>query len=313
LEGAVTDPLVSIVIPTYNYGHYVIEAVESALAQTYSAIEIIVVDDGSTDDTRQRLAHYSDRIRYIHQENKGLSAARNTGIAAAKGEYIAFLDSDDAFHPRKTEIQMFHLTHDSDVCMIGTGMFSDEPRVWADYTSGTATMHDVSLEELIMASRFAPSSVVARRECFESAGTFDTNLRSVEDRDMWIRIAARYRIGMIDQALTWYRVTPGSMSRNPERMEQCEDGVLKRAFATLPQLKGRWLLRRKALSMAAFSAAIMYREAGRTTKALARCFRSLIKWPLSIGCTRFARSRFFTVTLCRLFQDEKRELNGVPH
>src|SRR5688572_5767710 len=103
-------PLVSVVIPTYNYGHLVAEAVDSALAQTYPAVEVLVVDDGSTDDTWDRLARYGDRIRCVRQANAGLSAARNTGIRAAHGEYVALLDSDDAFHPRKLDLQMRYLT-----------------------------------------------------------------------------------------------------------------------------------------------------------------------------------------------------------
>src|SRR5262245_47307538 len=99
--------LVSVVIPSYNYGQFVGEAVESALLQTWrGGVEVIVVDDGSRDDTRRRLGPYMDRIRYIYQENRGLSGARNTGIRAARGEWIALLDADDRWHPEKTEIQL---------------------------------------------------------------------------------------------------------------------------------------------------------------------------------------------------------------
>ena len=103
------ETLVSVVIPTYNYAHFVTGAVESALAQTYPDREVIVVDDGSTDDTRDRLAPFEGRIRYIHQENQGLSAARNTGIRAARGALVAFLDSDDLWHPEKLAVQARYL------------------------------------------------------------------------------------------------------------------------------------------------------------------------------------------------------------
>ena len=100
------EPLVSVIIPTYNRAHYVVEAVESVLAQTHKNIEIIVVDDGSTDGAEEILDPYKDRIRYFYQENQGVSAARNLGIRNANGQYLAFLDSDDLWLPDKTELQL---------------------------------------------------------------------------------------------------------------------------------------------------------------------------------------------------------------
>src|SRR5258708_5856521 len=100
---------VSVIIPSYNCGRYVTEAVDSALAQTHPPAEVIVVDDGSTDDTEERLRPYSGRIRYLRKENGGVATARNRGIHEAVGELIAFLDSDDSWHPRKLEIQIEYL------------------------------------------------------------------------------------------------------------------------------------------------------------------------------------------------------------
>ena len=120
----------SVVIPTYNCGAFVGQAIDSALAQTYPAVEVVVVDDGSTDDTAERLRAYGGRIRVVTQENRGLSAARNAGIAAAGGTYVALLDSDDAFHPRKLEFQLRHLTTDPGVGLTGTESFSDPARPW---------------------------------------------------------------------------------------------------------------------------------------------------------------------------------------
>ena len=270
-------PLVSVVIPTYNYGRYVTEAVDSALAQTYPAVEVIVVDDGSTDDTRERLAAYGDRIRYIYQANAGLSAARNTGIRAASGPFVAFLDSDDAFHPRKLELQMALFAARPELGLVGTAQFSDEPRVWADIAP-PAPRIDLSLDDIVIRSRFAPSSAVARRECFAAVGEFDTDLRSVEDRDMWLRIAARFPVAAVEAPLTWYRITPGSMSRNPERMEMFEHLVIDRAFG-MPELAGRRWLRRKAKGLADLASCLVYREAGRPWTALGRLLRSFAWWP----------------------------------
>src|SRR6516165_447182 len=126
------NDLVSVVIPTYNYRHFVTDAVASALEQTYQPVEVLVVDDGSRDDTRARLTPYLDRIRYIYQENQGLSAARNTGIRAAKGVWIALLDSDDAWHPRKLETQMEFIRQHPDIGVLGSDSILERPAQWPE-------------------------------------------------------------------------------------------------------------------------------------------------------------------------------------
>ena len=123
---------VSVVIPTYNYGHFVVGAVESVLAQTYQNVEIIVVNDGSSDDTKARLEPFMGRVRYIYQDNQGLSAARNTGIGAATCRWIAFLDSDDLWHPRKLELQMAYLDGHPEVGLLATQYFTDLSSGWPD-------------------------------------------------------------------------------------------------------------------------------------------------------------------------------------
>ena len=118
------EPLVSVVIPSFNYARFLVDCVDSALAQTYPHREIIVVDDGSTDNTRQVLEHYGDKIVYIHQSNQGLSQARNTGIHAAKGEFIALLDSDDLWHPRKLELQIRCMKDHPEIGLLATELSS---------------------------------------------------------------------------------------------------------------------------------------------------------------------------------------------
>jgi hypothetical protein len=301
-------PLVSVVIPTYNYGHLAAAAVDSALAQTHPAVEVIVVDDGSTDDTTSRLAGYSDRIRVIRQENQGLSAARNTGIRAARGDYVALLDSDDAFHPRKLERQMAAFAARPELALVGTGMFSEEPPVWAAVPDTPPRVGTPKLDELVVRTCFAPSSAVIRKRCLDEVGLFDTELRSVEDRDMWIRVGARHQVGVIEEPLTWYRQTPGSMSRNPERMETNERKVLDKAFA-LPELRGHGLLRRKALALTDLTAAYMYFTAGRPGVAARRLMRSLARWPVPLRKPDvhepYARMRLLFASLRRMARPTK--------
>jgi len=273
------SPLVSVVIPTFNYGHFVTEAVDSALAQTYRPVEVVVVDDGSTDDTRARLGPYRDRIAYVHQPNRGLSAARNAGVARARGPVIALLDADDQFHPRKLELQMAYLAAHPAVGLVACESFEDPALRWpaVDPAGGPAT--PVGLRALVTRSRFAPSSVAVRKACLDAVGPFDPALRSAEDRDMWIRVAARFPVARLEAPLCWYRVQPGSMSHNPDRMERYERVVLDRAFA-LPPLRGARVLRRKALSEAAAAAAYMHLVAGRPWAAARRLARSVRLWPL---------------------------------
>jgi teichuronic acid biosynthesis glycosyltransferase TuaG len=299
-------PLVSVIIPSYNYGRFVTQAVDSALAQTYANVEVIVVDDGSTDDTRARLAPYGDRIRYIYQENQGLSAARNTGIRHATGEWIAFLDSDDTWHPRKTEIQLAVAAQYPEVSLFASGECTELPEKWPDV--GATSEHArtfITLEDLAVKSYFKPSSVMLRRDCLQSDAPFDTALKSVEDRDLWIRIAANGGLVRIDLPLIYYRIHGSSMCHAAHRMEEYERLVIARSFANISRIRRRFLLRSKAFSMASFSAAYMYREAGMHGKAILRLGRSFFFWPFpykrSEVRTSFARCRLLGMSLWRMY------------
>jgi glycosyltransferase involved in cell wall biosynthesis len=300
-----TGKLVSAVIPTYNYGRFVAEAVDSVLAQGYRDREVIVVDDGSTDDTRQRLAPYLDRIRYIYQDNRGLSAARNAGIGAARGEYVALLDSDDVWHPRKLELQMRYLAEHPDVGLLAAAHVMDRSAGWAAVDGPPADAAvPATLDELVMFARFAPSSVVIRKDCFDAVGLFDTALRSAEDRDMWIRIADRFPVVKLDLPLIFYRVHGASMSNAAARMEENELKVLRKAFTGIRSLRWRLGFRLKTFSYAAYNAAYMYGAARRWLPALGRVLRSFLLWPLPYRRREvdrpLARPKMLAVNLLRL-------------
>jgi glycosyltransferase involved in cell wall biosynthesis len=276
---AVQTPLVSVVIPTHNYSGFVTEAVESVLSQTYTNIDLIVVDDGSTDDTRERLALFGDRVRYIYQENSGPSAARNTGIRAAKGEYIAFLDADDLFHPRKLEIQVRYLLDHPDIALVAAENLTDQNRVFPDFPPNPFLADRISLESAVVKNRFGMCGVVVRRHCFNEVGLFNEELRSTEDRDMWVRIIARFPVAKLRARLWWYRFHPASVTRTDTALEQNESRALDRLFA-MPVLANRPLLERRARSAAAFSAAMMYRYNGQHWQATIRAIRSIWLWPV---------------------------------
>jgi glycosyltransferase involved in cell wall biosynthesis len=300
-------PLISVVIPTYNYAHFVTKAVESVLDQTYRHFEIILVDDGSTDDTPERLRPYEDRIRYVYQDNQGLSAARNTGIQTSRGDLVAFLDSDDLWHPRKLEFQVRCLAESPRICLVAADVVKGLQGEWADLESSSLPTRPVTLREMLIRSRFGPSSVLVRRHCFDIVGLFDTSLRSAEDRDMWIRILSHFPAVKLALPLWWYRQHAGNMSKAASRMEECEMKVLRQALDSIDTVRHDRLLRCKVLGYTSRSAAYRYDMAGMRIRAVHRVLRSLLLWPLPFqpdeAGTRFERPKMLLLFLLRILRD----------
>lgn len=227
---------VSVIVPTYNTIGYLPAAIESILNQTFEDFEILLVNDGSTDGTAQWVETLTDpRIRYTEQNNQGLSAARNTGIALAQGRYIALLDADDLWEPTKLEKQVAVLEANPDIGMVHSWVwFIDAEgrstgRIWKTQAEGMA------LSRLLHRNDVAVLSVLVRRECFAKTGGFDPTLRSLEDWDLWLRLAVHDAIAVIREPLAYYRQLPGSMSRNCEVMEASFRTVIDRHFALAPQ------------------------------------------------------------------------------
>lgn len=226
--------LVSIIIPSYNARAYVREAVDSALAQTYPAVEIIVIDDGSTDDTKSVLSPYveAQKITYLHQENKGLASARNVGIRATHGDFIAFLDSDDIFLPEKIAAQVNILQEHRDVgvCYSDLLHFTDPPAGFTGAASRIFYHHRYQyfsgniFEPLLHRQFVNPLTVMVRRTVCDRFGIFDETLRRSEDWELWLRWA---RAGVIffylDRVLAHYRVrTVGNLSSAESEPEMKE-------------------------------------------------------------------------------------------
>jgi glycosyltransferase involved in cell wall biosynthesis len=268
--------LVSAVIPTYNYGAFVEEAVESALGQTHRRMEVIVVDDGSTDDTAERLARYGDRIRVVWQENRGLSAARNRGIREARGEWVALLDSDDVWHRDKTRVQLRALGQYPDVRLIGSTFVKELSQGDLADPRGIVAL---GVEDLVGRTRFGPSSAMIRRDCLDEVGYFDESLRSVEDRDMWLRIAARYPVVLVDSPCWLYRTHPNQMNRHANRMHENYRRVLRSFFGKHPEYSR---LRPKAEAYECYDAAWAYFCEGARWRSLGLLFASIARHPTRI-------------------------------
>ncbi len=282
---AAENPGVSVVIPAYNYAHYLNDAVDSVLAQTYSPVEVIVVNDGSTDGTRELLDAYGDRIVAVHQENQGLSAARNTGIHRARYEFVAFLDADDAWEPDKLACQMecfrnLPETYGIVACDRGTmdehGVRNPKATTFRKFPRPS---REVRLGDMLLRSHFCPSAVVARRACFAQCGEFDTALRSSEDRDMWLRIAESWQVHIDDRVLCYTRKHSTNMSSNAERMDRNMRRVLLAARDRGKSGIASPLFWARVWSFQHFQTAWMHYEAKQRGLAFWRLFRSFLSLP----------------------------------
>ena len=196
---------VSAIIPTYNRRELVVRAIDSVLSQTRPVDEIVVVDDGSTDGTEAHLRQrYGNRIRYVWQANAGVSAARNHGMAIAQGKYFALLDSDDEWLPEKTARQVEWMETHPDFGMV----ICDVERVDGDHRPIDVFRRRDTIPEdgwvlrwIIHNPALAPASALLRREVVADVGGFDTDLRTAEDIDFHLRVAQRWRIGVVEASL----------------------------------------------------------------------------------------------------------------
>jgi len=209
-------PKVSIVIPTYNRAKLLKRAIHSVLNQTYQDYEIIIVDDGSTDNTEEVVRSFNDnKVIYIkHERNKGAPAARNTGIRAARGEYVAFQDSDDEWLPEKLEKQIKAFkTASTEIGIVYTGFWRIEGDKRTFFPSPNITPKEGAIHDALLKGNFVgtPSTLV-KKECFEKAGMFDEKLPMLEDWELWIRISKCYCFKYIDEALAISYYNPGSVN-----------------------------------------------------------------------------------------------------
>ena len=194
-------PLVSVIIPTFNRGWTITEAIESVLIQDGTPFELIVVDDGSTDATGQILDRYGDRITVIRQQNQGVSNARNAGIQIARGDLIAFLDSDDYWLKDKmiTQVEFFKTHPDAWLCQTEEMWIRNGRRV--NPKKRHRKPSGMIFYESLALCLVSPSAVMMRRGLFDVIGRFDERLPACEDYDMWLRVSSRYPVFLIDTPL----------------------------------------------------------------------------------------------------------------
>lgn len=285
LEYNVT-PLITVIIPTYNLDRYVRSAIDSVLRQTYRNVEIIVVDDGSNDNTRDIVKIYEKkRVNYIFKENGGLASARNAGVANSSGELIAFLDADDVWIENKLTVQFENMLKRK-TALVGCGYYWVDTDLNIleqvspdDFKDRGDLLSKLLLNNVIYGSG---SGVLLKRECFERVGFFDENLSGAEDWDMWLRIAKYFEISFVKEPLVKIRCRLDSMSsaRNAEKMLKNELLVLDKFFDK-SDISGSIQKKRKSYSYRYYKAALAFKEGLNHRKALGSCLNALTIDPLT--------------------------------
>ena len=263
-------PEVSVIIPSYNSARYLADALDSVLGQSFRDVEVLVIDDGSTDDTEAVMRRFGPPVRHIRQTNSGVAIARNRGIEESRGRYVAFLDADDTWTRSKLETQLAQLAQHLDY----RACYSAFRVVGPDLTP----MHVVrsnrrgaALEDLLLLGNVIGSicTVVCERTLFETAGGFDPSLSQCADWDMWVRLAGLTEFLYLDADLVTYRQHDSNMSRNAALLERDSLRVLDKGFGMAKSIQTLTACRRSAFARNYMVLAGNYFRAG--------CYRDFIR------------------------------------
>lgn len=210
-----SDGLVSVIIPVYNRATLVPQAIDSILSQTYDNVEIIAINDGSTDNSLEVLRKYEkkwpDKVRVINQDNQGQVLARNNGIKASTGEYIAFLDSDDRWLPQKLELQLPRFTPEVGLVYCSVEFIDESGQVIAVERCDPELVGNI-YPQLLVQNRMTGGTVVIRKDILDEVGLFDPEFKAAENWDLWIRISKKYKAALVNKPLVQYRKHSGNMS-----------------------------------------------------------------------------------------------------
>ena len=295
-------PKVSVIIPTYNGEKYIREAIDSVLAQSYEDFEIVVVDDGSADNTKEVLDKYEAQIKYIYQENQGRSAARNRGVKESTGEYIAFLDADDLWEVDKLMLQMAYFEKNSNLGLIYSDALSVRdrevlvPSLFRERRPYAGRCFDKLLYE-----NFIPTqTVIVKKMVFEAVGGFDESIEVSEDYDLWLKILKKYEISYIDKVLARYRLHNNNVSQDIEKMSLAHHNIL---LKNIHSSKLNIIFKKNIVSKFYYKVGYNFFNANNFIKAKENFQRSIICWPFQL------RSFFYLFLLVL----PKKIINKIRH
>ena len=274
-----SNQLVSVIMPVYNRQHLVAASADSVLRQTYTNVELIMINDGSTDGTAQVLndyaARYPGRVQVVHQQNTGQVVARNNGIAVAKGRFIAFLDSDDTWSQDKLEKQMPLFVDGVGLVYAGIYEVASDGRILREVRPSSDMRGDI-YHRLLVQNAMTGGSVVVIREALERVGLFDPELRAAENWDLWIRIAKEFHVDFFADPLVCYLKHEGNMSADSKFMSQASEQVYAKHLSDVdsdPKLKKARAHAYAYLHYCAGVAAFGRQEYGLARKEFLTCWR----------------------------------------
>jgi glycosyltransferase involved in cell wall biosynthesis len=302
-QGSTEQMGVTVVIPAFNYERYVREAVASCLAQDYPGpVEVLVVDDGSTDGTAAVVREFGDGVRYHWKENAGLSAARNTGMELARYEWVVFLDADDVLEPgairRMVEVRALQ----EGLVVVGTlgKMIDGDGALISADAEGDGRLEAFTPVDFVQRNRFPPI-VLADRRVLLSLGGFDPELKASEDRDMWIRAGTAGKVLRLNERLHLKRDHGGNMSRQATRQTASILQVVAKAEANPAVILTSGELR-QARAVCLFQSARMHLAAGDRAEAVRQCLRSIrarvwVRHPERLGLPKGFRIKFLMLRL----------------
>jgi len=289
----------SVVIPAYNKANLTIKTVESVLGQTYGNVEVIVVDDGSTDDTKNKLQLFGDRIHYIYKQNGGACSARNVGIKQATGEYIALIDCDDIFYPEKIAKSVECLEKKSDYGFVYTGAYfiNRDGDVISEHGISDYPASGWIASRLLLNDFICNSTVVIRKECFKKVGYFDEKIFMPADWDMWLRLSEKYKAAYINDKLTGYRISDSYTASHMETGINEYVYVLNKAFSRNKHLSDGF--KKRCLANVYFSFGLNYAVIQDFKKSRETLLKGVLNKPYSLRGPLFLWGLLFAPKLFR--------------